>query len=240
MTTMDARGFFDTGKGALKKNQFGYAVGGPAIKDKLFWFTDYQGDRHGERRNGQRRCKCCPTAERQGDVGVQNLTGKVTGSYWAQVLSQRLGRPVQVDEPYSAVFPNGIIPASAFSAATKGTIGFIPTPNVGDNIYASAALSTTRSITRSGSAWIFCNKLTGNWSGYYYIDDFSSLNPYGGSSFPTGFGSDARDRNQLGTLSNTHIFSPTAVNDFRLSYTRIVVRSVPPAAPLRVWRAWAS
>jgi hypothetical protein len=42
---MDSRGFFDTGKGALKKNQFGYAVGGPALKDKLFWFTDYQGDR---------------------------------------------------------------------------------------------------------------------------------------------------------------------------------------------------
>ncbi len=38
---MDSRGFFDTGKGALKRNQYGYAVGGPAIKDKP-----------GERRNG--------------------------------------------------------------------------------------------------------------------------------------------------------------------------------------------
>jgi hypothetical protein len=33
---LDARGFFDTGKGALKKNQYGYAVGGPAIKNRLF------------------------------------------------------------------------------------------------------------------------------------------------------------------------------------------------------------
>src|SRR5207247_1265590 len=69
--------------------------------------------------------------------------------------------------------------------------------------------------------------MTGTWSGYYYFDDFSSLDPYGASSFPTGFGSDNRNRNQLGTLSNTHVFSPTAVNDFRLGYIRIVVRNVP-------------
>src|SRR5216684_3199404 len=229
---MDARGFFDTGKGALKRNQYGYAVGGPAIKDKLFWFTDYQGDRlvNGGTASA---VQVLSSAERQGDVGVQNLTGAVTGSYWAQVLSQRLGRPVQVNEPYSAVFPDGIIPTSAFSNAAKGTIGFIPLPNVGDNTYASAALSTHSTDHKAGQRVDFLNKLTGNWSGYYYIDDFSRLNPYGASSFPTGFGSGDRNRNQLFTLSNTYIVSPTAVNDFRLSYTRIVVRSVPAgiAAP---------
>src|SRR3989454_8194558 len=137
---LDARGFFDTGKGALKKNQYGYALGGPAIKNRLFWFTDYQGDRTV---NGGTASEVpvLSNAERQGNVGVQNLTGDVTGSYWAQVLSQRLGRTVQVNEPYSAVFPDGIIPTGAFSPATNGTIGFIPNPNVGDNIYASAAVS---------------------------------------------------------------------------------------------------
>src|SRR5215471_3484554 len=90
---MDSRGFFDTDKGALKKNQFGYALGGPAIKDKLFWFTDYQGDRQVIGGTAS-EVQVLSLAERQGDVGVQNLTGTVTGSYWAQVLSQRLGRPV--------------------------------------------------------------------------------------------------------------------------------------------------
>jgi hypothetical protein len=41
----DARNFFDPERGAFKRNQFGYAVGGPAIKNKIFWFTDYQGTR---------------------------------------------------------------------------------------------------------------------------------------------------------------------------------------------------
>src|SRR5437899_3567881 len=128
---MDSRGFFDTGKGALKKNQFGYAVGGPAIKDKLFWFTDYQGDRQVNEGTAS-EVQVLSLAERQGNVGVSNLTGNVTGSYWAQVLSQRLGRTVQVNEPYSAVFPDGIIPTGAFSPATNGTIVFIPNHNVRD------------------------------------------------------------------------------------------------------------
>src|SRR6266852_667984 len=42
---MDARGFFDPFKAELRRNQFGYAVGGPLWKNKIFWFTDYQGTR---------------------------------------------------------------------------------------------------------------------------------------------------------------------------------------------------
>ncbi len=42
---LDARNFFDPDRGAFKRNQFGYAVGGPFLKNKLFWFTDYQGTR---------------------------------------------------------------------------------------------------------------------------------------------------------------------------------------------------
>lgn len=223
---MDARGFFDTGKGALKRNQYGYAVGGPIRKDKLFWFTDYQGDRlvNGGTASA---VQVLSSDERQGKVGAANLTGTVNGSYWAQVLSRRLGRTVLPGEPYASVFPGGIIPASAFSPAAKGTIRFIPLPNAGDRTYASAAFSRHSVDHKAGQRLDFLTKRAGNWAGYYYLDDFTRLDPYGASSFPTGVGSENRNRNQLFTLSNTYLVNPTAVNDFRLSYTRIVVRSVP-------------
>jgi hypothetical protein len=204
-------------------------MGGPAIQNKLFWFTDFQGDRQGN--GGTATEILVPTAaERQGIIGVDKLTGTVTGPYWAQVLSQRLGYTVQDGEPYAAVLPNGVIPQKAFSPAVKGTIGFIPAANVGDSYYASAALSTHSSDNKAGQRVNFLNKRTSTWSAYYYLDDFDSLNPYGISSFPTGFGSNAPGRNQLATLTNTHIFGPSIVNDFNLSYMRIVVRSVPSGA----------
>src|SRR4030095_576629 len=41
----DSRGYFDSRRGGLKRNQFGYAVGGRLLRNRLFWFTDYQGTR---------------------------------------------------------------------------------------------------------------------------------------------------------------------------------------------------
>src|SRR6202041_609875 len=44
---MDAANFFftDKPKSELHRHQFGFTAGGPFWKDKLFWFTDYQGTR---------------------------------------------------------------------------------------------------------------------------------------------------------------------------------------------------
>ncbi len=40
---MDARNFFTANKSELRQHQFGFTAGGPFWKDRLFWFTDYQG-----------------------------------------------------------------------------------------------------------------------------------------------------------------------------------------------------
>src|SRR5205823_3099776 len=121
---LDARNFFDQTKGVLRRNQFGYAVGGPALKDRLFWFTDYQGTR--ETRGLSSGLVTLPSlAQRSGTFTPGDFTDSegnpmvVNGSYWASVLSKRLGYTVTADEPYTSVFPNGVIPQSAFSPAAK-------------------------------------------------------------------------------------------------------------------------
>src|SRR5256885_2257939 len=98
----DAKNYFFPGKSELRRNQFGYAAGGPIWKNKLFWFSDYQGTREV---SGAEASANVPTdAQRQGNFDTSTLTGTVDGGYWAQVLDQRLGNPVGttgVWEPYS-------------------------------------------------------------------------------------------------------------------------------------------
>src|SRR5215467_13129801 len=100
---LDSRGFFDPTKGAFKRNQFGYAVGGPAIKNRVFWFTDYQGTR--EVRGVSTGLVEVPSVPMRSGVfpvsAFLDNSGKsatVNGPYWAQVLTGRLGYGVSNGE----------------------------------------------------------------------------------------------------------------------------------------------
>src|SRR5256885_12850143 len=102
----DAKNYFFS-RSELRRNQFGYAAGGPFWKNKLFWFSDYQGTR--EVRGAEATANVPTDAQRQGMFDPAILSGTVDGSRpgvcpdcgWAQVLTQRLGYAVTQGEPYS-------------------------------------------------------------------------------------------------------------------------------------------
>jgi hypothetical protein len=155
---LDARKYFDPTRGALKRNQFGGTIGAPVVKNKLFFFGDYQGTR--EVRGVSSGLIPVPsTIERGGDFSDLGTTGfspfvdsngnptTVRGTNSATnfpaVLTQRLGYTVNPGEQYwfsgctttdpttGCVFPgpNGpVIPQSAWSPVAKATLKFIPTP----------------------------------------------------------------------------------------------------------------
>ena len=229
---MDARNFFDPEKGVFKRNQFGYAVGGPAIKNKVFWFTDYQGTR--ESRGVSSGLIQLPSAgERSGIFTPDAFTDSegvpmvVNGPYWASVLSKRLGYTVSSGEPYSlpgcastsdCVFPGGVIPQRAFSTPAKGTMQYIPAPNFGSNLFSTAGYARKVVDDKAGQRVDVINKLTGNWSVYYHFDDSTVTNPFG-ADVP-GFTTVTPTRAQQAVLSNTRVFGPSAVNEARLSFMR--------------------
>ena len=241
---MDARNFFTPTKSELRQNQFGFTAGGPFWKDKLFWFTDYQGTRRIA--GAETGIVHLPSvAQLQGQFDPSILTGKVDASTlppnncpvapcldWPTTLSNRLGYTVTAGEQYSSpgctstsqcVFPGGLIPKSAWSAPAVGLLPYIPTPNVDPNAgtYQDNSQRDTITDNKIGERVDFNNRKTGNWSFYYHFDDstVSSALPSGGASVP-GFPAVTSTRAQEFVISNTKTIGPNAVNEARATFFR--------------------
>jgi Carboxypeptidase regulatory-like domain len=225
-TSLDARGYFDPTRPAFKQNQFGGAVGGPIKRDKIFFFTDYQGTRTTQ--GVSTGNISVPTvAQRGGDFldpasNMSILTGNVSGPYLASMLTQQLGYAVSAGEPYSAVFPNGVIPQSAWSAPAKNLLQYIPSPNVSANQFSTSAFSQTVRDDK-GSVRLDGNSRFGQLSAYYFIDDYSLDNPYPGSvagaSIP-GFDALFIGRAQLLSIGDTKVIGANTVNELHFGYLR--------------------
>src|SRR5207247_2563202 len=74
---LDARSYFDQERGDFKRNQFGGTLGAPVVKNKLFFFGDYQGTR--EVRGVSSGLINVPSLlERGGDFSDLDTTGYAT------------------------------------------------------------------------------------------------------------------------------------------------------------------
>jgi hypothetical protein len=113
-TDFDARNYFSSTRGTFIQNQFGGTFGGPVVRNKIFFFADYQGTR--QRQGVDTGLIPVPSLQdRSGDLSdlsslfstTQAVAGKsvtiptsVSGPYFARLLSQSLGYPVAAGEPY--------------------------------------------------------------------------------------------------------------------------------------------
>jgi len=243
---LDARGFFDPVRAALHRNQFGYAVGGPFWRNRLFWFTDYQGTRQVQ--GASTGLLQIPSADEYlGKFPVSALSGSVNGSYWAQQLTSRLGYAVTPGEPYSfsgctmtsdCVFPSGAIPQAFWDKVAVNYLkgGYFPAANVNPatGLYADASAKGTVRDDKAGQRVDFINQKTGNWSFYYHFDDstvFTPLSTQGNSSAVSlpGTPISTPARAQMFVLSDTKTISPTTVNELRMSFFRTAVHTAEPS-----------
>ncbi len=232
-TALDARNYFSPERAEFNQNQPGGVFGGPLRRNKIFFFGDYQATRTTQ---GIETGNISVPSElnRAGNFSdiADQLSGTVNGSYWANLLSGRLGYGVTPGEPYytpscrttaQCVFPNAVIPQRAWSTPAQRLLQYVPAPNVGDNELSTGAFAQTVRDDK-GSFRVDVNTgPLGLVTGYYFVDDYRLDNPYpgqqGGANVP-GFDALTLGRAQLWTLSSARTFGFNTVNDFHASFTR--------------------
>ena len=222
-TNLDARSYFSLTRAPFHQNQFGGTLGGPVPRTRLKFFADYQGTR--QTQGIDTGVIAVPSmADRTGNLSdsLGSLTGSVSGDSWAQTLSQRLGYPVTNGEPYSQVFPAGMIPMSAWSAPAKALLQYIPEPNLGTSSFSTSSYAQTVRDDK-GALRVDAGTRLGQLSLYGFVDDYSLLNPYptgqGGATLP-GFNARNDGRAQLYAASLSTSIGPDSVNTAHVSYMR--------------------
>jgi hypothetical protein len=233
-TVLDARNYFSTARSKYQQNQFGGVFGGPIRRDRLFFFADYQQTR--QIQGADTGLIPVPTlAARRGDFSglADVLTGNVSGSYLASLLSSRLGYPVVAGESYysngctqtsNCVFPNAQIPAAAWSAPGKSLLGYIPAPSASDSEFSTSAYNALLNDGK-GALRIDTNTRVGRFSVYGAFDGFHRDDPYptsqGGADLP-GFDALSSGGSRLLVFEHGAALGNSSFNQVHLSYTRVV------------------
>jgi Carboxypeptidase regulatory-like domain len=216
-TDLDARSFFAAYREKFNLNQFGAALGGPIKKDKTFFFADYEQkyQRHGVPFTG-----IMPTAAmRNGDFS-QDPFGHPN--------SMRLTDPTTGDPlPCTAGVCN-LIPKSLINPIGQALINIFPLPNANN---AALGYNYVSEPVRTLDEGKFDIRLDENLSAKdnmfarFSYDQAQSYVPGGapGLAEQGAFASNQSIGNHArnAAISETHIFSPTTVNQFTAGFNRI-------------------
>jgi len=222
----DARDYFEDPtqkKASFKQNQFGATFGGPIMKDKLFWFIDYQGTRI---RNPLTFVSSIPTLEER--VGNFSAAGEPT------IYDRTTGLP----------FPGNIIPADRINATSQAYANLYPTPQSGQgNNFTISPTERDRidqgdirldyNASRRDQVFIRYSK-----SGRTDIRPAPLPGLANGGNSSTGVGNEDTDGAAIGL---THTFTPKIINELRVGFNYVHIRrGVPedgnklPPAELRI------
>ncbi len=204
-SVLDARNYFAPSQEPTPKdqrNQFGASLGGPVSKNRTFFFADYEGRRSN---TGITQVTNVPTlAERTGDFSHSSL--------------------IPIDPFTQQPFPNFQIPASRIDPVGLAIAALYPAPNrnvPGQNFVSSPSMRDRDDHfdVRLDHSLAPSSEL----SFRYSFGDRSLFEPFTGPSFPLvpGYGDNVPRRAQNAMASETHVFSPALLNEFRAGFDRV-------------------
>jgi outer membrane receptor protein involved in Fe transport len=199
----DARNYFrpvPLSKDILRRNQFGFVLSGPVWipkvyngKNRTFWMVNFEGQR--EKADSAQNASVIPVPYRHGDFSV-------------------LTTPLK--DPLGGAFPGNIIPASRLDKIAQNYLTYEVLPNVPGQVNLAGVENDTNNINqlfaRIDHQFSTADRLFSRVALFGYDFPTTPVDPFSPLV--------SRITAQNAVLGETHIFSPSVLNEAKLGYNR--------------------
>lgn len=215
---LDANNFFSNATGqpkaAFRQNQFGGALGGRIVRDRTFFFMDYEGTR--------RRTAASSSIS---DVPPPGFRSGDFSSFSGTLFDPNARRMGPNGVVISSPLPNNRVPTSQLNPTSSAIMSLVPMPNYGApgaqsrNYFRQVPtrFNYDRWDVRVDHRVLSGNNLFGRFSFGNQVSP--SPGRFGIGEWIGGGTSTVNFSRQL-VLADTHVFSPRVVNELRFGYNR--------------------
>jgi hypothetical protein len=238
-------------KAPIHQNIYGGTLGGPILRNKLFFFTAYQGLKNGV--STTQNTQVFGPSQRAGDFSAD--TNKITGVSNSQVpagapagtLNGLSGNPLpfalagcSAGTPWNACpgLASASVPSSSWDPVANTLFQqYVPAPNVtqqsagGATSYLYNFNNTNTAKSDQGIARLDYHPTPNDtiWaSSIFQSTPFFNLLPFGGATLP-GFSQVNAEHFKIFDADYSHIFNSRAINELRAGYYRFNYAAVEPA-----------
>jgi Carboxypeptidase regulatory-like domain len=214
---LDARNYFALAADSLKRNQFGGTIGGPILRDKLFFFAGYQGTYESS----------APSA----NIAFVDTQAALNGDFSSLASAACNGgkTPLTLKAPFNSTDQ---VNPSLFNPVSLAVLKLMPvsTDPCGELTYTIPTSDHENQIIGKVD-WAVTPRQS--FFARYYVTDY--LHPYYYTNDILTMSQNSSvglaDRVNTFVLGHTFTFSPNILNSFRASYARSAIHRTTPNSP---------
>jgi hypothetical protein len=204
-------------RASLKQNQFGFTLGGPIVKNKLFWFGSYQGTRQINGLDSTAACLSTFNTPTQ-LVGLSNRSQATLGAAFQGLMSPYTGQVIAADG--SNIAPQTI---ALLNLTLPGGNYLIPAPQNATTGQSSITVNCTYNADQFVTDADYVQNDNSKFSGRFFFDDGAenATLPQSFAPMLKGFGQPINTSFRNLSITHTYTFTPNLLNELVVAYNRL-------------------